>query len=624
MAMVNLNLKKKEMKINRIIYILFTLIILVSCSSNKEIMLDQFDGVSQVNEGDTLTINWAFNHAHYVTIKDIPQNFNPKDSLTFVPKRNTKLEFSAINEKDTMNLSWRIYLNVDEEKVVEEKEILKYTNSYIESDYFSGVHQDPKNFIPKNIKMMGYNDINDSTIEYKVLLLDEFGNYIPGIQSNDFLVWKITNSCGDYRDLITIDKYKEEKISDKRTAIKILLDNSKAAEYNQSLLFHIKDGLKKVNSNSIASLSVFNQDYLDIFDFKTIKDISNEDFKVEKNDGLNAIFKNAYKALAEMQFVRNSENKALILVTYSPNNAATIYNAKDLVSLARELSIPIYVISIGNAIDTYSMKYISYGTGGKFYNIDAADMKDISDIINEIEFAQNAYYKISVPKPVETDCEFYTLELKLNFNDNIIEDYGNYISNPTWFGNSHQSIAIFNYKNTELDPQYLSLITSITRVLKDNPQYSIELIGHSSIEDGKEENNIKISSDRVENIRTVFLEKGVPDYQIKSNSLGSAKPIYFLPSTEWQQHYNRRVEVRWIKPGDLPFEIIAQEYWTEEEAQKQVNEWQAKGFRSYFERYLVNNRPAYKVKLWGFESKDQALSEAKKLKASYKYDFLVE
>ncbi len=79
---------------------------------------------------------------------------------------------------------------------------------------------------------------------------------------------------------------------------------------------------------------------------------------------------------------------------------------------------------------------------------------------------------------------FFTLELKLNFNDNIIEDFGNYINNPSWFGNSHQSLAIFNYKNTDLDTQYLSLVSSITRVLKDNPQYSIELIGHSSIEDG--------------------------------------------------------------------------------------------------------------------------------------------
>lgn len=612
------------MKINNILYLFISLFILVSCSSNKEIELDSFEGVSRVNEGDTLTIDWKFNNAHYVSIKDIPQNFNAQDSLTFVPKRNTKLEFSAINEEDTLSLTWRVYVKVDEEKVEEEKEISKYENSYIESDYFSGVHQDPKNFIPKNIKMMGYNDNEDSTISYKVLLLDEFGNYIPGIQNNDFLIWNITNSCGEYKDLISIDKYEEEKISDKRTAIKVLLDNSKAAEYNQSLLFHIKDGLTKINSNSVASLAVFNQDYQDIFDFKNINEIKNSEINIVKNDGLNAIFKNAYKALAEMQFVKNAENKALILITYSPNNAATIYNAKDLVLLARELNIPIYVISIGNAIDTYSMKYISYGTGGKFYNIDAADMKDVADIINEIEFAQNAYYKISVPKPVNNDCEFYTLELKLNFNDNIIEDYGSYINNPSWFANSHQSLAIFNYKNTDLDAQYLSLVTSITTVLKDNPQYSIELIGHSSIEDGKEENNVKISAERVNNIKSVFLQEGVPEYQIKSNSLGSAKPIYFLPSTEWQQHYNRRVEVRWIKPGDLPYEIIAQEYWTEEEAQKQVNEWQAKGFRAYFERYLVNNRPAYKVKLWGFESKDQALSEAKKLKASYKFDFLVE
>lgn len=608
--------------INKILTFL-GLIFIVSCASNKKVSLIDFEGVSRVNEGDTLTIDWNFENAHYVSIEDIPQNFNPKDSLTFVPKRNTKLEFAAINKKDTLRLTWRVYVKQNEEVKIEEAEISKYPNSYIESNYFSGVHQDPKNLIPKNIKLMGYNNLDSNTVEYKVLLLDEFGNYIPNIKNNDFLIWNISNSCGDYNDIITIDDYEEEKMSDKSTAVKILLDNSKAAEFNQSLLFHINNGLNKVKSNTKASLAYFNQDYFDLFDFTKISELKEKSLTIEKQDGLNALYKNAYKALAEMQFVKD-EKKTLVILTYSPNNAATIYNAKDVVSLARELDIPIYVIAIGNAIDTYSMKYISYGTGGKYYSLDATDMVDVTDILNEITFAQNAHYKITVPKPIYNDCEFYTSTLKLNFNEKIIEDTGNYISKPTWLGNSQQSLAIFNYKNTEIDAQYLSLVESISRVLKDNPQYSIELIGHSSIEDGKEENNLKISSERVENVKKIFLDYGVPEYQLKLTAYGSAKPIYYLPSTEWQQHYNRRVEVKWIKPGDMPYEIVAQEYWTEEEAQQKANDWQRKGFRAYYERYLVNNRPAYKVKLWGFESKDQALSEAKKLKDSYKFDFLVE
>lgn len=605
-------------------YIIILLFMTIACSSNKKMSLIDFEGVSRVNAGDTLTIKWDFENAHFVKIQDIPQNFNPKDSLTFIPKKNTKLEFYAINKKDTLDLTWRIYVKDDEETKKVEKELSKYPNSYIESGYFSGVHQDPKNLIPKNIKLMGYNNLDENSIEYKVLLLDEFGNYLPGIKNNDFLVWNIKNSCGDYKDEISIDSYQEEKISNKKTALKILLDNSKAAEFNQSLIFHIKNGLNKIQSDALVSMAYFNQEYLDIFDFKPIREVENQKINVQKNDGLNAVYKNAYKALAEMQFLKDTENKALILITYSPNNAATIYNAKDLVTLARELSIPIYVIAIGNAIDTYSLKYISYGTGGKFYNLEPTDMYDISLIINEIEFSLNAYYKIQVPKPISSDCEFYTLELNLTFNDNTITDLGNYINNPTWFGNVNQSLAIFSYKSSEVNPQYNSLINSIARVLRDNPQYSIELIGHSSIEDGKEENNIKISKQRVENIKQLFLNQSVPEYQIKTSFLGSAKPIYYLPSSEWQQHYNRRVEVRWIKPGDLPYEIIAQEYWTEDEAQMQANEWQRKGFRAYYERYLINNRQAYKVKLWGFESKDQALSEAKKLKATYKYDFIVE
>lgn len=609
------------MKFSFVIVLIFTLF---ACSGNKHIYLIDFEGVSRVNAGDTLTINWDFKNAHYVKIEDIPQNFNPKDSLTFIPKKNTKLEFNAINKKDTLSLTWRIYVKDDEEVKKVERELSKYQNSYIESEYFSGVHQDPKHLIPKNIKLMGYNNINSNAVEYKVLMLDEFGNYLPNIKNNDFLIWNITNSCGEYKDQIAIDNYEEEKLSNKKSALKILLDNSKAAEFNQSLVFHIKNGLKKIQSDAMVSMAYFNQDYNELFDFKSIKEIENQILVVQKNDGLNAVFKNAYKALAEMQYVKDADNKCLILVTYSPNNAATIYNAKDLVTLARELEIPIYVVAIGNAIDTYSMKYISYGTGGKFYNLDPTEMYDITDIIAEIEFSLNAHYKIQVPKSVYTDCEFYTLELSLNFNDNIIKEIGNYISNPAWFGSLNQSLAIFAYKSSEVSEQYFSLINSISRVLLDNPQYSIELVGHSSIEDGKEENNIKISKERVENIKQLLLDKSVPSYQIKTSSLGSSKPIYYLPSSEWQQHYNRRVEVRWIKPGDLPYEIIAQEYWTEDEAQQQANDWQRKGFRAYYERYLVNNRPAYKVKLWGFESKDHALSEAKKLKDTYKFDFIVE
>ena len=70
-----------------------------------------------------------------------------------------------------------------------------------------------------------------------------------------------------------------------------------------------------------------------------------------------------------------------------------------------------------------------------------------------------------------------------------------------------------------------------------------------------------------------------------------------------------------VKKNELTNKILAQQ---------KVNEWQKNGYRAYFERYLVNNRPSYKVKLWGFESKDQAAKEAKKLQTAYKFEFHVE
>lgn len=612
------------MNISRYLYIIFVFILIVSCSSNKRIAVDDFEGVSRVKSGDTLTIHWDFKNAHYVSIKEISQNFNAKDSLTFVPKRKTSLDFYAINKKDTVSLTWRVYVEVDEEVREAEKEISKYPNSYIESDYFMGVHQDPKNLMPDKIKIMGYDSLSDKSISYRVLLLDQFGNYLPGIKNDNLFIWNIKNSCGDINDEISTDQYSEKLISEEKSALKILVDNSKAAEYNQSLLFNIKSGLTKIKSEAKASLNIFNQNYEELVPFTNVQDYESQKFQLVKNDGLCAIYKNVYKAIAEVQFAKEVENRAVILITYSPNNAATIYNANDVVKFARESNVPIYVIAIGNAIDTYSMKYISYGTGGRFYNLETMKIDEITNIINEITFSLNAHYKLEVPKPVTNECEFFTLNLELNFNDNIIQDEGNYINNPSWYGNSQQSLVIFKYKNSVVEDQYLSLINSIGRVLKDNPQYSIELIGHSSIEDGSEVKNLEISENRVENVKKIFNEVGVPEYQIKTKFLGSSKPIYYLPSTEWQQHYNRRVEVQWVRPGDLPYEIIAQEYWTEEEAQMKANEWQTNGYRAYYERYLVNNRPSYKIKLWGFKSKDEAESEAKKLQNSYNFEFQVE
>lgn len=608
----------------KFLYIIALTLFVFSCASNKNIAVNDFEGVSRVKAGDTLTIRWDFKNAHYVTIKEINQNFNSKDSMTFVPKRKTSLDFYAINKKDTVSLTWRVYVDIDEEVRKAEKEISKYPNSYVESDYFMGVHQDPKNLVPDRIKILGYDINNDKSISYKILLLDQFGNYLPGVTDDNLFIWNILNSCGEYEDEISTDQYSEKLIGDEKTALNILVDNSKAAEYNQSLLLNLKNGLTKSSSDLKASLAVFNQNYEELVPMTDSKDYENIKLQLIKNDGLSAVYKNLYQSIADIQFAKDVQHKAVILVTYSPNNAATIYNAKDVVTFARESKVPIYVIAIGNAIDTYSMKYLAYGTGGRYYSLETENIEEVNNIINEITFSLNAHYTIEVPKPITTDCEFYTLNLKLNFNDKIIEDEGNYINNPSWNGNSQQSLVIFKYKNNVVEDQYLSLINSMARVLNDNPQYSIELIGHSSIEDGDEKNNLEISKNRVESVKKIFLDLGVPEYQLKNKFLGSSKPIYYLPSTEWQQHYNRRVEVQWVKPGDMTYEIIAQEYWTEEEAQQKVNEWQKNGYRAYFERYLVNNRPSYKVKLWGFESKDQAAKEAKKLQTAYKFEFHVE
>ncbi|HPU23867.1 MAG TPA: SPOR domain-containing protein, partial [Candidatus Kapabacteria bacterium] len=71
------------------------------------------------------------------------------------------------------------------------------------------------------------------------------------------------------------------------------------------------------------------------------------------------------------------------------------------------------------------------------------------------------------------------------------------------------------------------------------------------------------------------------------------------------------------------YEIIDNIYPSEEIAQNKVNIWKERGFKSYYERYLRNNMPYYKVKLWGYATAEEAEKVRKMLSKKYKGNFQV-
>ncbi|MDC1068421.1 OmpA family protein [Candidatus Kapabacteria bacterium] len=596
-------------------YIINTFLVLFafSCASIPEMETIDFKGFTTIKKGDSARINWDFKNAYYVEIDGIPQKFAAKDTIFESPESSKVYNFMAIQDEDTIRKSWRVIVMIpEEEKKLKE---FQYETSYTESKYLKGVMDNAKIIAPNRLKITKLIlDSNDNSILFNGLILDEFGNYISGLTGDNKITWHIKQECNNNKSKIELDDYTEVLDNNINSNFYYLIDKSAAAEYLSSVKDAINVFSKNINLNDRVTVSAFDHKFEKLIENSNSKNFDSFDISLKKTTGLSALYKNTFKALSEHK--DNNGNNVLIVINFSANNAATIYNISDVIKEARKSDIPIYIISIGDAIDSFSAKYLSYGSGGSYYNLSIDNIHLLNDVLKEIQFAQKAHYKFKIPYQNLNDCSFDATTITGEFNDKMISDNVYLIKTPEWLGSKSQSIALFDYKDSQFNPDFSNLINSMSRVLNDNPDFSLELIGHSSIE-GSEDTNQEISYKRAKSINDEFLKLGVEQDQIKIRAQGSSMPVFFLPNSAWQQYYNRRVEVRWLIPEMLPYEIVAQEFWTEDEAMKNVNDWRDRGFQSYFERYLVENMPRYKVKLWGYKSEEAAKEDISVIGAKF-------
>lgn len=598
------------------IFKILLLILLVSCSSikNQEIIINEFDGFSDVKFGENAKIKWNFSNANKVRIENRNRNYEPIDSLDFYTDKNTVLDFLVFNNTDTIRLKWRIVVRNNENIKTgpDNIPINIYQPSYIESNYFSNlisVGLTPgisKLKIIRNI----YNDKYDS-LYVRLLLLDEFGNLITGISESSFRDYQpkfYLNSANKVTN-INYSDFKEIKYdSNYNIDMAICLDNSVIAGEYYPVFEQIKNFAKNINPNDGLHLRTFNQNLISNITLQKASDFYKfiKDIKLEKPSGLSAIYKHLYNTLNYLNYASNKD-KIIVLIAYSSDNNSLIYDRNDIVELASQLKIPIYVIGVGSAVDTYSFKYLTEMTGGIFYQLENNDIKSIYNILNEINLSQKTYYEVKIPFDFNTlsNNKFLELNFEIKKKDNLISDVKiiRLAKERHYF--KYQSIASFDYKDTIPSSEFNESIKSLSMILKNNTDKVIEIIGNSSIE-GTPDEVYNLGLKRAQSIRKLLIEDGVNPAQIRVRSDGSNNPIYYIQENSWMQYFNRRAEVRWLDPELLPYELIGQSFDSELEALKEVERWEDKGYKVYYERYLTNNIPIYRLKIWGYRTQEEA------------------
>lgn len=98
----------------------------------------------------------------------------------------------------------------------------------------------------------------------------------------------------------------------------------------------------------------------------------------------------------------------------------------------------------------------------------------------------------------------------------------------------------FEFNKAKIKPDSFPILNAVVQVLKDNPDISLEIQGHTDNK-GSPAYNKKLSQDRADSVRNYLIDKGISGARLTAKGFGEEVPID-TNATEAGRAKNRRVE----------------------------------------------------------------------------------
>jgi OmpA-OmpF porin, OOP family len=100
--------------------------------------------------------------------------------------------------------------------------------------------------------------------------------------------------------------------------------------------------------------------------------------------------------------------------------------------------------------------------------------------------------------------------------------------------------VLFAQAKTDILPESYPELDLVVGFLKENPNVTIELMGHTDGR-GVHADNVRLSQQRVNKVKEYLVSKGIDSRRISGKGFGGSKPIA-SNDTEESRRMNRRVE----------------------------------------------------------------------------------
>lgn len=615
----------------------FASFLLIGCRTTKTTKIlpkQDMKYFYQISEGEEVEIEWEFENAHRVTVEGFTGSFLPEGMVKVRP--DVSREYKIVAYKGFADsLIWTVYVEVlakIEKEINSSKSIQtgkpvlsnKFTQaSYKESEFLNGIINKDVSTGPNELRIVRFR-LNEKAenAQLYTLLMDKLGNFISGFGDKSLpLTWNATNICArtsaNYSDLSfeELSAARQNEFVD----FAILIDNTGFSK-NDSIKKPLKSFISGMNSNDKVLISVFNHRYLNIFKLmppETALFGLDDMFILPKANGFSASNDALFHTIKRLEDGKN-RNRALVLITYSNDNASFNNNIQSVIRKAQISNVAVYVIGIGDIIDAYNYRHLCAATGGKYYILLNDEIEKFRNVLAEILFTYRNSYKVTVPlQSFGNNCKVSKTKLSFTYKDIKLKSSLVY---PADFPRENKRIiyaAGFDKSVILIDKEYYDNLNSIADMLnKQKKKYFVSAIAYDEGDNEVAKNFAKL---RAEAVKNYLVNKGVQPNLLIVRTETSNEPLFTFTENKWQQRLNRRVQIE-------PYQIISKRDYellvafapSELESQKIIQKWTKRGYKAYYERTRTHNGLAYKVKLWGFKSENEAKKEIKLIKKKYK------
>lgn len=612
-------------------------VLAVACAGHVSPSVQSVNGSEVIQAGETGFLRWSFVSTDRVQVDGIPGVFLPADVVYLSPAATTTYRITGYRDSDSTSVYFTVRVvqpdtvaqqtaPVETGGAIEQEQGPVLPESSTPSMYYTG--RTMKGDRPEQLKIMRVLPASAGDIPvFEAVVLDQYGNFLSGRPA---VFGTVKSNCVGSFATLTMTADVREISETERPAVGMVL----CADYSRP----VQNDLPALESAYRQFFEAFSpQDELGMIAFdhraRPLFQQAAPNHAIAtlvegtpSLGGLTGLYKAAYTGLRTLK-KSTLPNRALVILTGSSENASLSYTLNDIAMQARTMQVPVYAIAVGMNAETYSLRYLADYTGGRFYKI--AQPSQAAQVLREIANSYRAGYTVTFNPGTAGLREIAncpgTVYTTLSLGDGMeaVQEMRAWNTEPQEYYPYHQIVATFGPDADTFSDVYAPQIETLATLLKDNPGQSIELIGHAQPEDSDQLAEAA-SVKRAQTVRDALLHHGVNTVQIRMRGAGSTMPMYYFAQQEWQRDLNRRVEIRWLSPSLLPFEIVAQTVYTEQEAERLTDEWEKRGQKAYYELILSQQTPAFRVKLWGYATYDSALDAKTTLQRKYKIPLSVQ